>query len=76
MDEFILPHCAKITINFRDGDLFIEQSHEQTEDIRVNVPADRVPAFLDAIRQICESNGVETELKSPTRINGHATLHN
>jgi hypothetical protein len=74
MNEFVLPHCAKITINFRDGQLFIEQDHEQTEASVVNVPSDRIPAFLQAIRNLCESNGIATEIKAPANINGHQAL--
>ena len=75
MDEFVLPHCSKIHISFRDGEIFIAQDCDQTDGQYVNIPSDRIPAFLDAIRQLCEANHVSTELKVQAKINGHS-LHN
>jgi len=76
MDEFVLPHCSKISISFRGGELLIEQDCDQADGQCVNVPADRVPAFLDAIKQLCDANSVTTESKPQARMNGHSTLHN
>lgn len=73
MDEFVLPACSKITITFKEGELFINQECMQADEQVINVPADRVPAFIDAIQKIATSNGIISEPKKAAPVNGRAT---
>ena len=74
MDEIVIKHCSEIKLSVTEGELFIEQQTDCTDPQLVNVPADRLPHFISRIKQLCDKNGISLDV--PTKLNGHASLHN